>query len=45
MADNGENTTELGAHQGTYNGFTKMMLWGTAGSFVVAAFVVFMIAS
>jgi hypothetical protein len=45
MADNGENTTELNAHEGTYHGFTKMMLWGTVASFVVAAFVVSLLAS
>lgn len=45
MADHGENTTELGAHQGTYTGFTKMMLWGTVACFLVAAFVVSLLAS
>ncbi|MGK6354450.1 aa3-type cytochrome c oxidase subunit IV [Sphingomonas sp. DT-207] len=45
MADNGENTTELNVHEGTYHGFTKMMLWGTVGCFLVAAFVVLTIAS
>ncbi len=45
MADNGENTTELGAHQGTYRGFTQMMLWGTIVCALLAAFAVFAIAS
>ena len=45
MADTGNNTTELNAHQATYNGFIKMMLWGTVASFLLGAFVVFAIAS
>ena len=45
MADTGDNSTHLREHEGTYRGFTKMMLWGTVVSFLLGAFVVFMIAS
>jgi len=45
MAENGENGTELNAHEGTYHGFIKLMLWGTIGASVLAAFVVLTIAS
>lgn len=45
MADTGNTTTEINAHQSTYNGFTKMMLWGTVVAFMLGAFVVFAIAS
>ncbi|MBO9622083.1 MAG: aa3-type cytochrome c oxidase subunit IV [Sphingomonas sp.] len=45
MADTGNTTNGLTAHQATYNGFTKMMLWGTVVAFLLGAFVVFTIAS
>ena len=44
MADTGENGTEIQAHAGTYDGFTRLMLYGTIAAFAVGAFVVFMIA-
>lgn len=44
MADIGENSTDLKAHESTYGGFTKLMLWGTVVSFGLGAFVVLMIA-
>jgi len=45
MAETGENSTEVQAHAATYSGFTRLMLWGTIGSFAIGAFVVLMIAS
>ena len=45
MADTGENSTDFQAHQQSWNGFTAMMKWGTVASLIVAAFVVFLLAS
>jgi hypothetical protein len=45
MADIGDTTTQIKAHQATFSGFTQMMTWGTVAAALVAAFVVFMIAS
>jgi hypothetical protein len=45
MADTGENGTELQAHAETWQGFTALMKWGTVASALVAALVVFLIAS
>jgi len=39
MADNGDTR----AHENTYKGFLALMKWGTLGSAIVAAFVVFLI--
>ncbi len=45
MAANGESGFDLKAHEGTYSGFTTLFKWGTVVSFIVAAFVVLLIAS
>lgn len=45
MADTGESTTDIKAHEQTFNGFAQMMTWGTVAVALVAAFVVFLIAS
>lgn len=45
MADTGENHgAELQQHQATWSGFKAMMTWGTLVSFLLGAFVVFLIA-
>ena len=45
MADTGDNSTDLQAHEQTWCGFTALMKWATVASFVIAAFVVFLLAS
>lgn len=45
MAANGESGFDLKAHEGTYSGFTALFKWGTIAAFVIAAFVVLLIAS
>ncbi|WP_077228678.1 aa3-type cytochrome c oxidase subunit IV [Sphingomonas hengshuiensis] len=45
MADTGNNNADLQAHEATWAGFTSMMKWGTVGVALIAAFVVFLIAS
>ena len=45
MADTGDATAEVQAHESTWRGFKTMMTWGTLGAFLVAALVVFLIAS
>ncbi|MBC9034331.1 aa3-type cytochrome c oxidase subunit IV [Sphingomonas sp. JC676] len=45
MAEIGDSNVELQAHQQTWHGFTAMMKWGTLGVAIIAAFVVFLIAS
>ncbi|WP_313539483.1 aa3-type cytochrome c oxidase subunit IV [Sphingomonas sp.] len=44
MADTGENAGEIQTHVQTFNGFTALMKWGTLAVFLIAAFVVFLIA-
>lgn len=36
---------DLKAHEGTYSGFTVMLKWGTIASLILAAIVVWLIAS
>jgi hypothetical protein len=45
MAETGDRNAEFQAHEQTWHGFTAMMKWGTLVVFLVAAFVVFLIAS
>ncbi|MET0309182.1 MAG: aa3-type cytochrome c oxidase subunit IV [Sphingomonas sp.] len=45
MADTGDKGAEIKAHEQTWQGFTAMMTWGTVGVAIIAAFVVFLIAS
>ena len=45
MADTGDNSTNLQAHEQTWTGFTAMMKWGTVACALIAAFVVFLLAS
>lgn len=45
MVETGENSVEFRSHVQTWRGFTAMMKWGTVGAAIVAAFVVFLIAS
>lgn len=45
MADSIDSGAELQAHQATFAGFTSLMKWGTLGAVLVAALVVFLIAS
>ncbi|UZK64970.1 aa3-type cytochrome c oxidase subunit IV [Sphingomonas sp. M1-B02] len=45
MADLGEDNANLQAHEQTWAGFTAMMKWGTVATALVAAFVVFLLAS
>jgi hypothetical protein len=44
MADTGENAGEIQSHLETFHGFTALLKWGTAAVFLIAAFVVFLIA-
>ncbi|UYY76631.1 aa3-type cytochrome c oxidase subunit IV [Sphingomonas sp. R1] len=44
MAETGENAGEIQTHVETFNGFTALMKWGTVAVFLIAAFVVFLIA-
>ena len=45
MADTGENQgNDFKAHAETFKGFTSLMTWGTIGSALVGALVVFLIA-
>ncbi|WP_213981617.1 aa3-type cytochrome c oxidase subunit IV [Sphingomonas sp. dw_22] len=45
MAETGDNSTEFQAHERTWRGFTAMMTWGTVAVALIAALVVFLIAS
>jgi hypothetical protein len=45
MVDTGDNAAQLNAHEQTWNGFKVMMTWGTVAAALVAALVVFLIAS
>ena len=45
MADTGDHGMDYPAHEQTWGGFTAMMKWGTVGCALVAALVVFLIAS
>ena len=45
MAETGDRNAEFQAHEQTWHGFTAMMKWGTLGVAIIAAFVVFLIAS
>ena len=45
MAETGDTTTETQQHEQTWLGFTAMMKWGTVGVALIAALVVFLIAS
>jgi hypothetical protein len=45
MADTGDSSSQLKAHEQTWTGFVAMMKWGTVASALVAALVVFLIAS
>jgi hypothetical protein len=45
MAEIGDSNAEFQAHEKTWSGFVAMMKWGTLGVAIVAAFVVFLIAS
>ncbi|HWH22289.1 MAG TPA: aa3-type cytochrome c oxidase subunit IV [Allosphingosinicella sp.] len=44
MAGEGEVRNDIKAHAKSYSGFIQMMKWGTIISFIVAMFVVFLIA-
>lgn len=44
MAETGESTGEIQAHVETFQGFTALMKWGTVAVFLIAGFVVFLIA-
>ncbi|WP_084253615.1 aa3-type cytochrome c oxidase subunit IV [Sphingomonas pituitosa] len=44
MAETGESTGEIQSHVETFHGFTALMKWGTVAVFLIAAFVVFLIA-
>ncbi len=44
MAETGENAGEIQAHVETFHGFAALMKWGTVAVFLIAAFVVFLIA-
>ena len=45
MAETGDNQgSDFKAHAETFSGFTKLMTWGTIGSALVGALVVFLIA-
>ena len=44
MAETGDNSTDLQAHEETWGGFTAMMKWGTVAAFLLAALVVFLLA-
>lgn len=45
MTEIGDTGSEIQQHEQTWNGFTAMMKWGTVGVALVAALVVFLIAS
>jgi hypothetical protein len=45
MAETGDNGAEVQSHLNTWQGFTRMMSWGTLGVALIAAFVVFLLAS
>jgi len=45
MAETGDSNIEFQAHEKTWEGFVAMMKWGTLGVAIIAAFVVFLIAS
>lgn len=45
MANTGEQGADLRGHQETFNGFTRLMKWGTLVVFLIAALVVLRIAS
>lgn len=45
MADMHDSSTDIQAHQRTFNGFAQLMTWGTIVVALVAALVVFLIAS
>lgn len=45
MAETVDTNAEVQTHERTWNGFKAMMTWGTVGVFLVAMFVVFLIAS
>jgi len=45
MADTVDTAEQIKAHEQTWNGFKAMMTWGTVGVALVAALVVFLIAS
>lgn len=45
MVETGDSNTQLQAHEQSWHGFTAMMKWGTLGVAIIAAFVVFLIAS
>ena len=45
MAENGNNSGDIQAHEQTWHGFTAMMKWGTLAVALIGAFVVFLIAS
>jgi len=45
MADTGNKPVDdYKAHAETFSGFTALMTWGTVGSFLIGALVVFLIA-
>jgi hypothetical protein len=44
MVETGENVGEVQTHLETFHGFTALMKWGTVAVFLIAAFVVFLIA-
>ncbi len=44
MAETSENAGENQSHLETFHGFTALMKWGTVAVFLIAAFVVFLIA-
>lgn len=44
MAETSENAGEIQAHVQTFRGFTALMKYGTLIVFIIAAFVVFLIA-
>ena len=45
MADTGETVTDFQAHEATFSSFAAMMKWGTVAVAIVAAGVVFLLAS
>jgi hypothetical protein len=44
MAANSEAQQDMPAHAETYTGFLSLLKWGAAASFIVAFFVIFLIA-
>jgi hypothetical protein len=45
MADNGVNHGDITAHAATYGGVINMLKWGTLACILIAALVIWLIAS